>query len=89
MNYTHIHLSFRNARNKIGVELDDTTCSYERIISGLKGKNYVSNVPVRYVASKVRFYTRKLSYIRWSMNSMKKGESFRHVLRTVVTQSST
>ena len=24
----------------------------------LKGKNYGSNVPVRYVASKVRFYTK-------------------------------
>ena len=82
MNYTYIHLSFGNARNKIGVELDQR-------ISGFKGKNYVSNVPVRYVASKVRFYTRKLSYIGWSMNSIKKGESFRHVLRTVVTQSIT
>ena len=81
MNYTHIHLSFGNARNEIGVELDDTT--------SLKGKNYVSNVPVRYVASKVRFYTRKLSYIGWSMNSIKKGESFRHVLRTAVIQSIT
>ena len=46
-----------------------------------------SNVPVKYVASKVRFYVRKLVYFGWSMNYVKKGESFRHVLSTVVIQS--
>ena len=49
--------------------------------------SFCSNVPVKYVASKVRFYSTKLSHIGWSMNSVKKGESFRHVLRTVVIQS--